>query len=1171
MEDLPRPFTARYRLLNALGEGAMGMVYRASDLLRERKECALKVLKPAGDGADAARRRFRAEFHAMAWLNHPNTVHVYEYGELPDGTVFIVMEMVPGQSLSDVIGDRPVPLATFYPLLIQLLQALDYIHARRYLHRDIKAENIRVRPDGLLKLMDFGLMGRIGQVPLEGLCGTLHYMAPELLRDGGWTPATDLYAVGCLAYEMLTGRLPFLGEASAVARGHLEAEPTSLRTLRPDAAVGLIKLVERLLAKDPARRPHTAGDALNDLAAITGIALTRETRDQQLSFLETSGLVGREAELEQLDGVLRQALHGTGTTVMLGAPSGLGKSRLLQELEVRAQLQGFVVLRGRCLGEEQAPWEPIRTALRGALAHGSQEVRDRHQPAIRALYPELAGSGVTVLTPVQTDDLVAWLEELSGTHPLLLVLDDIQLADPQTLGMFNAAARRLRGLNVLCVATFPDDETPAGSPVWQLLEEGVATPMRLTPLDRNGQAALVAAMLPGTRVPEAFTDALYRATGGNPLFTKEALKSLVEDGHLTRQGGAWRFPADLVVLGDLERVEETIRRRLGHLGPEALQLLQAAAVLGHQWTLPTLAFVAEADEDQLFAGLVDLTARQLLALDMAGHYGFLHDRVREVAYADIPPALRKEMHMRAAERLELEHATTPMLAAGELARHHLRSDEPANAYPWLLLAGEQAEQAGTTYVALEHLRDAESALADLRGDRTAERLALWLRIGTLAVDLSPGVAAEMLDRAAGALEAEPGRALPLLRKQGLEEQDLLALHARALGTLGESREALRLAERMASPQPEGLQADRPLVDLARFGPLLVSGRIPELVETARRTARLVGGRLPPYSSPMLATAWREALLMQNAVAFQGERPSPVLREQALALAQEAGDEDALAPWTSLGLWAAWSGHPEEAEAVIERTMRKTRRIGAPPSVWVLYLRPYMRWQQGELRPALEQLERSLIAHPQWREHAVPFSLGLALRGQLLADLGRIGEAQQALVEMVEQARSRDHGLAIMHGLCTLGHALIGGGRLTEAGFVFLTAREMATGETYRNPMIEALTALGLGRCACVLGDPRGVALLDEALTIACRPELDNRFVQAHAQRERGKALAALGEQPRAMLAYTEAGRLFHGMRNGHWLHIVNVELAALRQAPAAGSAAGDTTLEARYERFKRLI
>jgi tetratricopeptide (TPR) repeat protein len=1168
---MPERFTARYRILDHLGEGAMGVVYRASDLLRERRECALKVLKPVGDDADAARRRFRAEFHAMAWLNHPNTVQVYEYGELPDGTVFIVMEMVPGQSLTDLIGNTPMPLGTFYPLLIQLLQALDYIHARRYLHRDIKAANIRVRPDGALKLMDFGLMGRLGQVPLEGLCGTLHYMAPELLRDGGWTPATDLYAVGCLAYEMLTGRLPFLGEASTVARGHLEGTPPALRTARPDAPVGLIKLVERLLAKDPARRHLTAGDVLNDLAAVTGLALTRETRDQQLSFLETSGLVGREAELEQLDAALQQALSGRGLTIMLGAPAGLGKSRLLQELEVRAQLLGFVVLRGRCHGEEQAPWEPLRAALRAALAHGSQEVRDRHQGVIRSLYPELAGTGPVSLTPVQPEELLAWLEELSRTHPLLLVLDDLHLSDAPSLATFNAAARRLRSHAVLCVGTFPDDETPAGSPVWHALEEGLAQPMRLTPLDREGQAALVAAMLPGTRVPEAFAEALYKATGGSPLFTKEALKSLVEEGHLTRQAGTWRFPTDLVVVGDLERVEATIRRRLGHLGAEALQLLQAAAVLGHRWTLPTLAYVAEADEDQLFSGLVDLTARQLLALDLQGRYGFLHDRVRDVAYEDIPPPLRREMHLRAAERLEIEHLANPGAAASELAQHYVRGESAAQAHPWLLVAAEQAQRAGTTHQAIEHLRDAEAALATMPGDRTAERLALWLQLGRLALELSPGLAVAMLNRAVAALEATPAVVEPLLRAHGLEIPDLLTLHARALATLGESGEALRVAARLAAPLPDGAQAESPLVDLARFGALLTAGRLPELQETARRTARVVSGRHPPHASALMMEAWREALVMQNAVAFQGERPSPVLREQALALALEGGDEDALSPWVSLGVWAAWSGHPEEAEAYIERTMRATRRLGAPPSVWVLYLRPYMRWQQGELRPALEQLERSLIAHPQWREHALPFSLALALRGQLLADLGRFGEAQQALVELVEQARARDHGLAIMHGLCSLGHTLIAGGRLTEAGFVFLTVREMATGEAYRNPLVEALAALGLGRCACVLGDPRGIALLDEALTIACRPELDNRFIQAHAQRECGKALAAIGEPSRAMLAYTEAGRLYHAMRNAHWLHVVNVELAALREAPTGGVTAGDTSLEARYERFKRLI
>ena len=273
-----------YKILEELGRGGMGVVYKGQDE-RLHRTVALKVL-PLGLGADDLERaRFLQEARAASALNHPNVCTVYDIIDMKDGPC-LVMEFVDGVNLGKKVPVASVKEAIDYAA--QIAEALAEAHAKGIIHRDIKSDNIMVNAKGTVKVMDFGLARLHGAEKLtrtSTTVGTLAYMAPELMRGADADARTDLFSLGAVLYEMLTGSRPFLGEHEAALMYEiLNAEPKPVMSYRQDVPAPVLAVVNDLLHKDPARRISTAAEAVRRLRDALKTP-TQPTGDKTLAVL----------------------------------------------------------------------------------------------------------------------------------------------------------------------------------------------------------------------------------------------------------------------------------------------------------------------------------------------------------------------------------------------------------------------------------------------------------------------------------------------------------------------------------------------------------------------------------------------------------------------------------------------------------------------------------------------------------------------------------------------------------------------------------------------------------------------------------------------------------------------------------------------------------------------
>ncbi len=387
-EAQPNSFAnARYQVKRFLGEGGKKKVYLAQDTLLDR-EVAFALIKTNGLD-ETSRTRIQREAQAMGRLgSHPHIVTVFDLGE-EQGQPYMVTELMGGGDVEGVIEDAEghrLPLEQAISIALQTCRGLEFAHSRGIVHRDLKPGNVWITSDGVAKIGDFGLAVALDRSRLttEGMMvGTVSYMPPEQAMGGEVTPRSDLYSLGAMLYEMVTGRPHFLGDDSVAIIGqHINTPPVSPTWHNGDCPRPLEALVMRLLAKHPSERPESASDVLSaldtiDLATRMEQPAAEADEAHALDSLAGGVFVGRQREMGELKACLEDAFSGHGRMVTLVGEPGIGKTRTATELTTYAGLRGAQVLWGRCYEQQgMPPYWPWVQAIRSY-------VRDRDYEELR--------------------------------------------------------------------------------------------------------------------------------------------------------------------------------------------------------------------------------------------------------------------------------------------------------------------------------------------------------------------------------------------------------------------------------------------------------------------------------------------------------------------------------------------------------------------------------------------------------------------------------------------------------------------------------------------------------------------------------------------------------------------------------------------------------------------
>ncbi len=669
--------SARYVVKEELAAGGMGVVYRVHDRTTGEAR-ALKRIQPdvARDPFHVA--AFEREYQVLAGLDHPRIIRVFDYGVDEIGPYY-TMELLEGD---DMRHASPLPFRGACGYLRDVATSLALLHARRLIHRNLSPSNVRMTPDGHCKLLDFGALASFG-TSLH-VVGTPPAIPPEALEGAPLDQRADLYALGALAYWMLTGRHAYPAKQIEQLRD-LWAEPLTAPSAHAEGVPKeLDVLVMSLLSPDALARPASAAEVIARLNVVAGLPPEAAGEAERLaeSFLLSPRFVGRAAHLqaakEQTDAVLK----GRGGALLVEASAGMGRTRFLEEIGVRAQIAGasFVRVDASANGRAHGTARALVHRTLDAVGAGSRERSSRYGAALRALgrdvdarlsstgsvpprMPEPVAAEVDKDPEETPGSLVGWFAEIAREKPLVIAVDNVDDADDASLGLVVGLASKASEIPLLLVVTERLRRQPR-EVTGLLTLRSMCTRLALPGLSPAETLELVRGLFGDAPNGERFAEWLYGRTAGSPLYCVEISRQLVANEVVRYTGGMWLLPVDRPDAGLPAALEDALSMRLAVLTEPARAL---AECLSLQRGEPTLELCRELVDDRegrkTLVFLDELARHDVLYVDAAG-YRFSSVALREAILSGLEREnLRREtMHRRLGEAFaKLAGAQNPVM------------------------------------------------------------------------------------------------------------------------------------------------------------------------------------------------------------------------------------------------------------------------------------------------------------------------------------------------------------------------------------------------------------------------------------------------------------------------------------------------------------------------------
>ncbi len=893
----------RYDIKAELGRGGMGVVYRAFDPLLNR-DVAIKLIPPTLLSAETE-QRFQREAQLVAQMDHPAVVPIFDFGKF-DGSLFFVMPVVQGTNLRWFEREGSLTLGEVIDIGIQVAEALEYSHSRGVIHRDIKPENIMVvREDSdrvRVRIMDFGLARGASESRITKtgtIAGTLSYMSPEQVAATAVDHRSDIYSLGTVLYESLTGEPPFSGELQSILYRIVHEIPQSPRSQGADISEDLEAVILQCMTKDPAKRPQRAAEVAANLrrcqARLNKNDLGKSvvlTKTLMLPRVALSPFIGREKEQAELQKRLNAAITGECQFVVVSGEPGVGKTRLLDEIENLARARKLLVLHGRTIEQDGAfPYQGFCEAIQeyfritdtSSSPDTAAELSDL-APDLVSLFPmlteiseiRLAASGDSKLSQIggsqgpenrtQVFELLArTITRLAAGKPLILFLEDLHAAEI-SIEALQYIVRRLGPTPTLIVGTYRSSEVGnRNHPLFRMLDtfrgDRRFSAIALGPFSPAEHRLFLETLIGGPKLADSLVEKLYEGTEGNPFFTKELVRSLLDSGGISKdQTGAWSLGATTDISANElpATIQQAVEKRIERLPEELREILSIASVIGKSFDSRDLeALAGERDLEDAIDRLIDDGILEEERESRGDRLTFSSGVVRDVLYGTISRRKRRSLHRRYAEEVERRHGGRPERVYPQLVHHFSQGDVPDKTVEYGLLMAKTAldafspeEAARAARTVLEFLDDEWEGDPALEGEARIMLAQAHRMAGDVDAGLKEAEAAGRIFEREG---NKPRTVSALLfatetawQARKVEETTRLVLQAMEATRVAKDNESLRhvlsLAATLANLRGEYEKANDYLEEAGFLAPVVKEA---ELQQEKPRGGRLVVGMTTP--------------------------------------------------------------------------------------------------------------------------------------------------------------------------------------------------------------------------------------------------------------------------------------------------------------------------------------